>query len=107
MTQEDRKWLWCKHHPLDWYHIIGCPHVPWTEIQLKQAKAAGTPLMGLMKESRDMKFKDDVDLTTGHPQFIEYCPECGWPVFMALTHACATATRIQPNQPLIVVWKQT
>lgn len=32
----ERTWH-CRFHPVDWFHEVGCPHVDWTEDQLRQA----------------------------------------------------------------------
>jgi hypothetical protein len=36
-TARDNPHWYCRHHPTDWFHEIGCPHMKWTVEQLQDA----------------------------------------------------------------------
>ncbi len=39
MSELEVTWS-CRHHPTDWWHEVGCPHMEWTIEQLRDALIA-------------------------------------------------------------------
>lgn len=54
----------CRHHPTDWWHEVGCPHVQWTKEQLQEALVTAKQSHAMLLE----KFKRDLPIRiTGGP----------------------------------------
>lgn len=56
--QVEKVWF-CRHHPTNWWHEVGCPHVDWTEKETAEMKP--NDLEERLKQDLNRSYRWDKD----------------------------------------------